>query len=479
MGLKVLQLFFCAITLTRLSMAFRFYIRNSPIFSLNLVNLRASNNYFPVIRPLDLKIYDDRVELISSVTKFEYLTSTVHLYSMVHVGDKCYYDQLNELTKSYDVILYELIISNELINQQDDTKKILQSEVYASKTDQLAQRFQLCTQFHLNMLQPNWYIADLSKEVINSLENERNGITNARFLFSLLGGRAASESLLKSFFLADAPFVTLLRLLTWLLPCPELGALLLDWSRMSPRPGGVPKVLVPIVECLLTGDINGARKLAFAQEILAGLPDAGEWGGAAKSDVEVRVKARNAECCRVLDSFLRGGAAPPRIAVLYGAYHIEDLSKRFVSMGLRPVSTLPSAAALTPNSLDTSKVEDPPSHLVAWSMRRPRSQAGGMLSTPASLVATIGTATPLYLLFGGLDWWLLLHLSAAGVAFWSNGGPGGAANVVPDSPVISPVAVALIYFMTYVQRRLALLQTISQVGLEWQRPLFEEALTDG
>ena len=31
----------------------------------------------------------------------------------------------------------------------------------------------------------------------------------------------------------------------------------------------------------------------------------GAWGGAALSDTEVRVRARNAECCRVLMGFLQ------------------------------------------------------------------------------------------------------------------------------------------------------------------------------
>ena len=51
--------------------------------------------------------------------------------------------------------------------------------------------------------------------------------------------------------------------------------------------------------------LSEVRKLAFAQQLVSGAIDSGFWGGQAKSNVEVRVTARNKECCRILDCFLK------------------------------------------------------------------------------------------------------------------------------------------------------------------------------
>lgn len=39
--------------------------------------------------------------------------------------------------------------------------------------------------------------------------------------------------------------------------------------------GGLSGVIVPIVEMVLSGNSMEAKKLAFAQELLSGIPDAG------------------------------------------------------------------------------------------------------------------------------------------------------------------------------------------------------------
>ncbi len=153
-----------------------------------------------------------------------------------------------------------------------------------------------------------------------------------------------------------------MRLMSWLTPCPELGLLILDWSRFA-KAGGLPVVVGPIVGSLLRGDVQGARKLAFTQQMLSGLPDSGAWGGEARSDTTVRIETRNRKCVETLQSFLdeipqgvphRSGSPvtqPKRIAVLYGAYHIASLSKCLYEMGC----------------LKAGREE----RLVAWSMNAP------------------------------------------------------------------------------------------------------------
>ena len=115
---------------------------------------------------------------------------------------------------------------------------------------------------------------------INRLEAQRRPITVSSFYNSRLAGRAWREQLIPSFQLTlpDAGIATVLRVLSWLAPCPELGCLLLDWSRwrQPTKAGGVPLALFPIVGHLLRLDFAAARKLAFAQQLIAGIPDAGD-----------------------------------------------------------------------------------------------------------------------------------------------------------------------------------------------------------
>ena len=115
---------------------------------------------------------------------------------------------------------------------------------------------------------------------INRLEAQRRPITVSSFYKSRLAGRAWREQLIPSFQLTlpDAGIATVLRVLSWLAPCPELGCLLLDWSRwrQPTKAGGVPLALFPIVRYLLRLDFAAARKLAFAQQLIAGIPDAGD-----------------------------------------------------------------------------------------------------------------------------------------------------------------------------------------------------------
>eukprot|EP01041_Mallomonas_annulata_P005437 gene5437-10906_t len=449
-------------------------------------NIRFRTYLNEIQRPLDISFKGSTIELGSRIFHYESrpnpfdtnTTISVDLFSMVHIGDHSYYNEIESLTKNYDAVLYELITSQDLtiMEENSNVRKKLLSEVYAVQADVLARQYNLSTQLDLNLLQPSWYIADLSKEVVDRLEAIRKPLTNSRFLASQIGGRAFSERLtLRNFFLSDSAFITTLRLLSWLLPCPELAVLLVDWSRMYPRPGGFPLVLAPIFEKIFAGDIRGAQKLAFAQQLISGLPDSGGWGGAARSDIEVRVSARNAECCRVLQGILDENRDVRRVAVLYGAYHIEDLRRRFLGLGLRPVAS--------------SAVSNTPSRLVAWRMWRPlkasnspmmlleRSSAN--INTQEEEVADANaeadaakqlriiafTVFPLYLTAGAIDWWICLTIGAKALSY------SVASVALDDSPW---VALGVLYLISYLQRHIWVLQTLSQVAVQWDRPLFEE-----
>ena len=268
----------------------------------------------------------------------------------------------------------------------------------------------------------------------------------------------------------------------------------------------------PMLAAALTGDIRGARLLAFTQSLLGGVPDAGAWGGASKSDVEVRVMARNEECCRVLSGFLvsdqEGGgrrnlSGPLRVAVLYGAYHVSDLISRFSAMGLQ---------AEAPRKL-SSDVRDADGGGMGWTIEERFGEDKGPAWVPAKLVvwkvpvrgaytedendkgvehpaatsptlpAVISTARPLallllsavvYLALGAVDWWWLLHLSTEGaLAILQSAGTSQAQSRGADV-----AALAAVFAVSYVQRRAALHRMLSQTAVEWDRPLFEDVATE-
>eukprot|EP00596_Hydrurales_sp_CCMP1899_P007203 CAMPEP_0119039516 /NCGR_PEP_ID=MMETSP1177-20130426/9062_1 /TAXON_ID=2985 /ORGANISM="Ochromonas sp, Strain CCMP1899" /LENGTH=374 /DNA_ID=CAMNT_0007003509 /DNA_START=468 /DNA_END=1589 /DNA_ORIENTATION=- len=373
--------------------------------------------------------------------------------------------------KEYDLILYELITDdNNCISPAGSAfKRQLNTEISASSTELLAFQYQLESQVDLyNSIYQNgkrgkgnnWFIADLDSSEVNRLEMARRKLTVASFRASRFAGRAWERQLMNNFFLSDITFITTLRYLSWLGPCPEFSCLLLDWSRWNQptKAGGLPVVLLPIFEHISNGNFFAAKKLAFAQQLISGVPDAGSWGGEALSDTEVRIKARNTECCRVLQCFLeehsktvqesipvtqeeinqindRPLSLPEKspehlkIAILYGAYHISDLSKRLTKMGLKKEST----TALTAWSMDspfTDPLSSPstssPSPLFSsFPSETIKSQLKGdkdmnttennndnqkyidrssPFSKNALLTALVGVVCTTYLVLGALDW---------------------------------------------------------------------------
>ena len=502
----------------------------------------------------------------------------IDLFSMLHVADTAYFTEISSRMKEYDIVLYELITDTKnCLNQEGkDFKRQLNKEIFSSDAARLASRFDLDTQINLyNSIVwkescaycSNWYVADLDAAEVARLEAPRRGLTLSSFHSSRLAGRAWQEQLLKSFFLPDRAIVTTLRLMSWLGPCPELSCLLLDWSRWSnpTKAGGLPFAIVPITQYLLRFNLKGAKKLAFAQQLISGMPDAGAWGGEALSDIEVRVRARNAECCRVLMHFLEEYSeqvslasthphgttssnpviAPLKVAILYGAYHIDDLQTKLQALGLKKdqvavgataVSKLAAWTMIGPSSSSTSIQSSSDASLRSSLPDAPLdalSSLTGVIEPPddatrspsvTDLVAmdptvtiTTAVACVAYLFLGALDWFLLLdfvvdtlrHLAGAGtyvsevwntatstvgmadvdkqetpihVSFVASvlheafgmGGEGSSRDSFTDDDRLFELSAVVLYSLAYVQRHLSALRTVSAVGVQWDRGLFDD-----
>jgi hypothetical protein len=179
------------------------------------------------IRALDLSFEEDGViNLQTSVEKFQrnvlisspeiYPTmGKVHLdlYSMLHVADLSYYQQIDSLLSSYDLVLYELITSrNNTLSMLSSTsssfyKKQLANEIYSPQAEILASQLGLGTQlknlYLKNKHKRQWFIADLDSETISLMERKNKDNIITRYYLSKLFGRTFSEQLLLKFYLSD------------------------------------------------------------------------------------------------------------------------------------------------------------------------------------------------------------------------------------------------------------------------------------
>jgi hypothetical protein len=374
---------------------------------------------------------------------------------------------------------------------------------------------------------------------------------------------------MKNFYLSDAAFISTLRYLSWLGPCPEFSCLLLDWSRWNnpTKAGGLPAVLLPIFELVSKGNLVAAKKLAFAQQLISGVPDAGSWGGEALSDIEIRVKARNIECCRVLQCFLDeheenskdlsldlDGSSdkeqksqisesqllkvgPPtilKVAILYGAYHIGDLSTKLKAMGLQAGSVssltawsmespspegvpLPSSIPSTypfsssssvsnskpfplPSKADEAVVKDQfsidenNSVNPTWFSLESLLKLLKRVRSPLLTLAVALTVTS-YLVIGALDWWLLIDFLVEVLESVTNIAPTNKTSVIrgllsqilegsrslslTENDKILVLSFTVIYSVLYVQRHLFAQRTANTLAVQWDRGLFDDTLERG
>ena len=107
------------------------------------------------------------------------------------------------------------------------------------------------------------------------------------------------------------------RLSCWFVPCPEAHLLLLDWVWGGGRPSDV---LGALVDCCASGDLESARKLAFAQMIVSAQASGPVGGG---TTAPVLVQKRNVVA---MDGVAKAFDAGVRdVGLLYGGLHVDGL----------------------------------------------------------------------------------------------------------------------------------------------------------
>jgi hypothetical protein len=191
-----------------------------------------------------------------------------------------------------------------------------------------------------------------------------------------------------------------------------------------------------------------------------------------------------------------------RVAILFGAYHVNDLAYRLVeelgfirmkdggdgdgegnSAVKKTSSSEEELVSLAPDVLTCWRIQAPvrkslprwctdlASKILPGKHLTPRQNANA--ARDALGVSAVGLGLVLfgslfYLLVGALDWLLLCDLLAKALQTAVNEGSGGEAH--SSSEVVT--SVAGLYLAFYIQRHLYLLRQIGAVGIQWDRGLF-------
>jgi hypothetical protein len=379
--------------------------------------------------------------------------ASVDLHAQLHYGTPAYYAFYNDpegFNAKYDRMHYELVVGRDMVENlsEDGTIRRLQpspgglSPIMASPSDvNLARGYDLkCQADMINYAQKDWVHADLTREEFvaetQSYEEQKIKKTNSaeevgesgddsssmetplwalastaavfpgsEFVNALLrpstpstgasSSVAVARRLFSNLFLPGDALAGLIRALLWMLsPAPEVSVLLLDWSSLTPRPtGGISPTALPVIECLLSGNVQEARKLVFGQMVVSG-----SGGQSADTDTNaILIDKRNERAMDVLQTSIEQDGCKSN-ALLYGASHCLDLQRRLQADGFVPVKT---------------------EWRTAWTVDVPPFGIGGGSGSKDMLPAFVSELTsssssngiavalvvlPLYLAIGGFDW---------------------------------------------------------------------------
>ena len=358
-------------------------------------------------------------EVQTAVASFERMSPSgskeqVDLHAQLHFGEHHYFDyyNTNEFGDRYNGILYELVIDENTMRKNGNGLRYLPqggNGIMASPTDQqTASQYGLTCQVDaMDYAQPKWIHADMTRqEILEETETERAPQQSFQEPIWALASSAptwpgaeaisalfrpstpstplstpVSRRLFSNLFLTGNALAGLLRALFWVtVPSPELSVMLLDWSSILPRPtGGISQVALPVVESLLTGNLQEARQLVFGQMLVN--------GQSSSSNEKVLIEKRNEQAINVLEKCLTTENGGSKYALLYGGMHCPDLQKRLLSMGFSKSKT---------------------SWRTAWSVQVPSFGTGNgdafsVTSSPTAIAVGL-VILPLYFCIGGLDW---------------------------------------------------------------------------
>jgi hypothetical protein len=234
--------------------------------------------------------------LETAVVRFEgqpgtpYEGRKVDLFGVVHIGQKEYFQEIDRLLATYDVVLYELVAPDGTRIRPEDLKegRSVLASMQTGMKDMLNLEYQL---EHINYLAKNFRHADMSpEEFAADMKSRGDGLIKmfARMMGAGLASQQAGDG--------------------------SAGLLL---ALMSDNRAKMLKQTM-------------ARQLVEVDVAMAGLDDA--------SGENTLIKGRNRKAFVVLKDELDAGKKT--VAVFYGAGHLDDMAERLeADFGMKPTST--------------------------------------------------------------------------------------------------------------------------------------------
>ncbi|WP_233148335.1 TraB/GumN family protein [Rhodopirellula sp. MGV] len=237
-----------------------------------------------------------KLALQTAIVRFEGQAETEHagvvvdLVGVVHIGEKDYYRELNDLLGTYDSVLYELVAPDGTRIRPEDLKqrRSIVASMQTGMKDMLKLEYQL---EQIDYMAENFRHADMSPEEFTE-DLERRGDSVVKMMARMMGAGLATQA----------------------------------------KTGGDLGVLM----ALFSQDRSTAMKNAMAKQLIdmeavtAGMDDA--------NGENTLIKGRNAKAFEVLKEELAKGNK--KLAVFYGAGHLSDMAERLENdFQMRPTST--------------------------------------------------------------------------------------------------------------------------------------------
>jgi hypothetical protein len=222
---------------------------------------------------------------------------TVHLVAAVHVGEREYFEGLNNSFKLRDAVLYEMVKPRDVAMPVKGERLPSNSPVSQAQRimkDTLGLEFQLDV---VDYAAPNFIHADLDAETFQKMQDERGESFTQMFLQAIMKAMTQPPP-------QNAPGAA-----------DDMDKQLEDLVKMFTRPDMERQIRVRLARSLVDLENNPFGNM----------------------DGTVLVTERNKAAINVLKKSIADGKKD--LAVFYGAAHMPDLSKRLVEMGFHPVAT--------------------------------------------------------------------------------------------------------------------------------------------
>ena len=207
---------------------------------------------------------------------------TVDLIGAVHVGEKAYYDQLNVLFDTYDVVLYELVAPQGTVVTKEARTKGGSTHPVGMLQDGMKSMLGLEHQLDcIDYTKKNFVHADMSPDEFNKSMTERGESFTQMFL-KMMGQSMAQQQ----------------------------------------KEGGGD---VAILMALFSRDRNLKLKIAMAEQLENAEGQLDVLGGVEGSTI---ISERNKKALEVLTTELKAGRK--KIGIFYGAGHFADMQDRLL-----------------------------------------------------------------------------------------------------------------------------------------------------